>query len=74
MIYLRGSKKTTYYSGLVRKALQPQLDAAPALAADLKRRFRVEETTVLHMDIPRTFGWRLLADAAAELPLRATNR
>jgi D-alanyl-D-alanine carboxypeptidase len=70
VIYLRGSKKTTYYSGLVRKALQPQLDAAPALAADLKRRFRVEETTVQHMAIPRTFGWRLLADAAADLPLR----
>jgi hypothetical protein len=74
VIYLRGSAKTTYYSGLVRKALQPQLDAAPALAADLKRRFRVEETTVPHMAIPRTFGWRLLADAAADLPLRATHR
>lgn len=69
VIYLRGSKKTTHYSGLVRKALQPRLDAAPALAADLKRRYRVEETTVPHMDIPRTFGWRLLADAAADLPL-----
>jgi D-alanyl-D-alanine carboxypeptidase len=74
VIYLRGSSKTTYYSGLVRKALQPQLDAAPALAADLKRRFRVEETTVPHMAIPRTFGWRLLADATADLPLRATHR
>jgi hypothetical protein len=69
VIYLRGSKKTTYYSGLVRKALQPRLDAAPASAADLKRRYRVEETTVPHMDIPRTFGWRLLANAAADLPL-----
>jgi hypothetical protein len=69
VIYLRGSKATTYYSGLVRKSLQPLLDADPALAAGLKQRFRVEETTVPHNDIPRAFGWRLLADAAADLPL-----
>jgi len=69
VIYLRGSRKTTYYSGLVRKALQARLDADPALAADLKRRYRVEETTVPHPDIPRAFGWRLLADAGADLPL-----
>jgi D-alanyl-D-alanine carboxypeptidase len=69
VIYLRGSKMTTYYSGLVGRALQRQLGANPALAPSLKRRFRVEETTVRHMDIPRTFGWRLLADAAADLPL-----
>lgn len=30
--------------------------------------FRVEQTTVAHNDIPRTFGWRLLADASADLP------
>lgn len=30
--------------------------------------FRVERTTVAHNDIPRTFGWRLLADASADLP------
>jgi len=70
VIYMRGSKKTTYYSGLVGKALRPLLDADPALASGLKRRFRVDETTVRHMAIPRTFGWRLLADAAADLPLR----
>ena len=32
------------------------------------RRFRVERTTVPHLAIPRTFGWRLLADAGADLP------
>lgn len=31
-------------------------------------RFRVEQTQVPHMDIPQTFGWRLLADASADLP------
>ena len=32
------------------------------------RRFRVEQTSVAHGLIPRTFGWRLLADAGADLP------
>lgn len=31
-------------------------------------RFRVEGTRVAHMEIPRTYGWRLLADAGADLP------
>jgi hypothetical protein len=31
-------------------------------------RFRVEQTEVAHMDIPRRYGWRLLADPAADLP------
>jgi hypothetical protein len=30
--------------------------------------FRVEQTTVAHNDIPRTYGWRLLADSSADLP------
>jgi hypothetical protein len=30
-------------------------------------RFRVEETKVHHEDIPRTYGWQLLADPAANL-------
>jgi hypothetical protein len=37
----------------------------PALAA----RFRVERATdVAHLYLPRAFGWRLLADAGADLP------
>lgn len=30
--------------------------------------WRVESTRVAHMDIPPRFGWRLLADVAADLP------
>ena len=30
--------------------------------------FRVERTRVVHNDIPRTYGWRLLADSTADLP------
>lgn len=40
---------------------QPQADA-------LRSRFRVEATRVAHNDIPKTFGWRLLADAGGTLP------
>jgi hypothetical protein len=31
-------------------------------------RFRVEETAVAHDAMPRVYGWRLLADPAADLP------
>ena len=31
-------------------------------------RFRVEETGIPHVAIPRTYGWRLLADSAGNLP------
>ena len=39
-----------------------------AQAAALRPRFRVEATRVPHNDIPKTFGWRLLADPAGGLP------
>ncbi|MGK9171301.1 S8 family serine peptidase [Inquilinus limosus] len=35
----------------------------------LERRFRVEATRESHGGIPRRYGWRLLADAAADLDL-----
>ncbi|WP_439380757.1 phage tail tip lysozyme [Amycolatopsis lexingtonensis] len=43
------------------------LRVAAALAPET-RTFRVERTRVAHDDIPRTFGWRLLADPGADLP------
>jgi uncharacterized protein YcbK (DUF882 family) len=41
-----------------------RLPGADRLAA----RFRVQATRVAHDEIPRRFGWRLLADAGADLP------
>lgn len=41
---------------------------AQAIAGAPSRRFRVEHTSVSHGDIPRRFGWRLLADPSADLP------
>ncbi|WP_211221898.1 hypothetical protein, partial [Granulicoccus phenolivorans] len=63
VIYL-GTEK---FSTPVRTAVCAALSAAAA-APELARRFRVESTTVAHGDIPREFGWRLLADAGADLP------
>ncbi|SDD02766.1 phage tail tip lysozyme [Rhodococcus tukisamuensis] len=39
-----------------------------AIRAAKSPSFRVERTNVGHNDIPRRFGWRLLADASADLP------
>lgn len=57
---------TGRYSEELWRRLCPIL--APAAAARLRRYFRVERTAVGHDDIPRRFGWRLLADAGADLP------
>ncbi|WP_290061058.1 phage tail tip lysozyme [Amycolatopsis solani] len=43
------------------------LRVAAALAPG-SRTFRVERTRVAHDDIPRIFGWRLLADPGTDLP------
>jgi len=43
-----------------------------AIAADLKPglndRYRVEASSFGHWEIPRNYGWRILADAAADVP------
>jgi D-alanyl-D-alanine carboxypeptidase len=64
-VLYRPGEPTAANSGSVRAALGRALrDADPAL----RKRFRVEATHVPHMRIPPTFGWRLLADPAADLP------
>ena len=42
--------------------------AAMSAGVEPGPRWRVESTRVPHMEIPRRFGWRLLADPAADLP------
>ncbi|MBB5235897.1 peptidoglycan-binding domain-containing protein [Deinococcus budaensis] len=44
------------------------LPGAPASASALRRWYAVERTPVPHGEVPRRFGWRLLADAGAALP------
>jgi hypothetical protein len=49
------------------KTARHSVQVAAAVGA-ASPRFRVEETRVPHLAIPRTYGWRLLADPAADLP------
>ncbi|MBT2514619.1 glucosaminidase domain-containing protein [Arthrobacter sp. ISL-30] len=58
-VIFRPGEPTARHSERVAKALK-SLAAPPS--------FRVEATRVPHNDIPRRFGWRLLADSGAALP------
>jgi hypothetical protein len=62
-VLFRQGEGTARNSHAVADALSGQLHGDPMLT----RRFRVEPVAVPHNDIPRRFGWRLLADAAADL-------
>jgi flagellum-specific peptidoglycan hydrolase FlgJ len=69
VLYRPGSAQypgTQPHSEAVGRALRSVLED-PA-AQHLRSHFRVEMTRVSHNDIPATFGWRLLGDAAALLP------
>jgi subtilisin family serine protease len=65
-VLFRQGEGTARNSHAVADALSGQLRSEPGLAV----RFRVEPVAVPHNDIPRRFGWRLLADAAADLSAR----
>lgn len=52
-------------SEAVQRAITTALTNQPSLLAHY---YRVEYTSIGHDNIPRRFGWRLLADAAAILP------
>jgi hypothetical protein len=56
---------TRGYSERLAAALAPDLTGAPQAIVD---RYRVEATTLGHMQIPRQYGWRILADPAADVP------
>lgn len=64
-ILYRDHEATAIHSRTVRHALEHILALHPATGPG---RFRVEATPVPHMQIPPHFGWRLLADAGADLP------
>lgn len=52
-------------SEIVQRAIATALANQPSILANY---YRVEHTSVGHNNIPRRFGWRLLADAATILP------
>jgi hypothetical protein len=55
---------TARFSGKVAAAI----DRLVPPGSPLRRWYRVERTATDHLGIPPTYGWRLLADAAADLP------
>ncbi len=59
------SELTTPYNDALHHAL---CAALPPADVQLGRRFRVQRTSRGHVDLPRGYGWRLLADPTAELP------
>jgi uncharacterized protein YcbK (DUF882 family) len=63
-VLFRPGTATQRYSLTVHDALNAAIPSGSAL----NRCYRVEETAVGHVLIPRRYGWRLLANAAAELP------
>jgi hypothetical protein len=67
VLYRRGG--TEGQSLRVHRALQSAMGTAPADAqAVLQVAYRVLRTTISHGDIPRRYGWLLLADVAQPLP------
>jgi len=55
---------TAHYSGRVASALR----AAIPPGSPLRRWYRVEQTVIGHVRIPPTYGWRLLGNAAVDVP------
>ena len=66
----RGGALRVFYQGQgTRSNSLKVLDAVSARrGADLKDWYRVEASTYDHFQIPRRYGWRVLADAAADVP------
>ena len=67
-IFLENSLTLPHNTAL-HVAIECELRAIPdpEIPAFLRRYYRVERTRVRHDDIPKTFGWQLLADAGADL-------
>jgi hypothetical protein len=66
-VLYRPGTGTAANSRLVYHAIQGILGRDPS-GPIIAPSYRVEATSVSHGDIPRRFGWRLLANAAAALP------
>jgi LAS superfamily LD-carboxypeptidase LdcB len=56
---------TRKFSERLLKQIASDLEGAPASVRD---RYRVEASTLGHWQIPRQYGWRMLADPSADVP------
>jgi hypothetical protein len=69
VIFRRDGPGSTEASSLtVASALERALKQVPDVASAICPYYRVEQTSVGHNPIPRAFGFRLLGDAAADVP------
>jgi LAS superfamily LD-carboxypeptidase LdcB len=69
----RGGAMRVFYRGPTRGNSRKLRDAIAAqLGGGIENWYRVEASPLGHWQIPRTYGWRVLADAAADVP-RATR-
>ena len=66
----QGALRVLYGAGTARhsRPVAEALRKAIPAGSPLHRRYRVEPTSTGHVEIPAVYGWRLLADAAADLP------
>jgi predicted secreted protein len=69
-VLYRGGEPTAGHSWQVAQAIGSLTRGNPVL----ERRYRVEATREPHNGIPRRYGWRLLADAGADLDLEGGRR
>jgi hypothetical protein len=65
-----GALRVLYGTGTARNSgtVTVALRSAIPTGSPLRRWYRVERTATGHLQIPPVYGWRLLADAAADLP------
>ena len=69
----RGGALRVFYQGRTAHGTTPasrrlQAALAPSLEGELARWYRVEASAFDHFQIPRRYGWRVLADASADVP------
>lgn len=63
-------RSTRRHSEVLLEAIRRDIGSDPGLRA----RYRVEASTLGHWQIPRQYGWRVLADAGADVPSIQTTR
>jgi hypothetical protein len=64
----RGALRVFYRAPTRRFSRELLRQILPETRAGLADRYRVESSSLGHWDIPRNYGWRILADASADVP------
>jgi hypothetical protein len=66
----RSAMRVFYRHGTATAGHSRRLSAAlaPLLNPELARAYRVQASSLGHMEIPRAYGWRILANGSADVP------